>query len=287
MDVRTFDDAAVWLRAVEAYLLQDEARADLILGLADTLIRHPEVYDEKHLWAVVRGGVVMGAALQTPPHNLALARPANAGVLARLADAIDGSGIRLPGVTGADPEADAFAAVWSSLTGTRARRVMGQGVYSLRDVGDVPVPSGGSRKAEGPSDLALILDWLDEFQREVVPVELRGGPDETRRRAASVFTSDIGGFWFWEDDGRPVSMTGVGSATPNGVRIGPVFTPSEFRGRGYATALVATVTRDQLSRGHEFCFLHTDLANPTSNAIYRRIGYEHVCDSLVIAFEEG
>ena len=80
-------------------------------------------------------------------------------------------------------------------------------------------------------------------------------------------------------------MTGVGSATPNGVRIGPVFTPSEFRGRGYATALVATVTRDQLSRGHEFCFLHTDLANPTSNKIYQLLGYRPVEDRLMILFD--
>jgi len=125
------------------------------------------------------------------------------------------------------------------------------------------------------------------FMEEVVPSEIRASPDESRRRAESVFSSDVGGFWLWEDADTPTSMAGVSSATPNGVRIGPVYTPAELRGRGYATSLVADVSRGQLANGRSFCFLHTDLANPTSNAIYRRIGYEYVCDSLVVAFDRA
>ena len=82
----------------------------------------------------------------------------------------------------------------------------------------------------------------------------------------------------WEADGRPVSLVVAGSRTPNGRRIGPVYTPPAQRGRGYAGALTAAASQDQLDRGAAFCFLFTDLANPTSNAIYRRIGYEPVTD---------
>ena len=77
---------------------------------------------------------------------------------------------------------------------------------------------------------------------------------------------------------------GFGGPTPNGIRIGPVYTPPELRGRGYASALTAQVSQLQLDRGRRFCFLYTDLANPTSNAIYMRIGYERVCDSRELAF---
>ena len=80
---------------------------------------------------------------------------------------------------------------------------------------------------------------------------------------------------------------GFGGPTPNGIRIGPVYTPPELRGRGYASALTAQVSQLQLDRGKRFCFLYTDLANPTSNAIYRRIGYERVCDSRELAFTPG
>jgi predicted GNAT family acetyltransferase len=95
---------------------------------------------------------------------------------------------------------------------------------------------------------------------------------------------DDEGLWLWDDDG-PVSMAGFGGATPNGIRIGPVFTPSERRGRGYATALVAAFSEWLLRRGRRFCFLFTDLANPTANRIYEQIGYRRICEAAEIVFE--
>ena len=82
----------------------------------------------------------------------------------------------------------------------------------------------------------------------------------------------------------PVSLAGFGSRTPNGIRVGPVYTPPERRGNGYASALVGRMTAALLEAGHRFCFLFTDLANPTSNGIYQRIGYEAVTDVDQYAF---
>ena len=75
-----------------------------------------------------------------------------------------------------------------------------------------------------------------------------------------------------------MSWAGVGGRTPNGTRIGPVYTPPSERGHGYASALVAAASQAQLDEGLAFCFLFTDLANPTSNHIYQAIGYEPVTD---------
>ena len=94
-----------------------------------------------------------------------------------------------------------------------------------------------------------------------------------RRREA-----DPDGAWLLWDDGGPVSLAAYGNPTPTGTRVGPVYTPPEHRGRGYATSLVADLTAERLAAGLGFCFLFTDLANPTSNAIYARIGYEPVAD---------
>jgi hypothetical protein len=287
MEIRRFDDAAAWLSAAGPLLLADEARHDLILGIASTLIRHPAVYMAHRLWAGERDGGVVAAALQTPPHNLALARPSDDPALEDLARAIHADGVRLPGVTGALPEGEAFAGVWATLAGVAVRPVMAQGIYRLREVRPVPGAPGSLRRADRAEDLVLILRWLDAFVTEVVPPEIAGSPGERHRRAEAAFSSEEGGYWLWEDGGRTVSMTGADGPTPNGIRIGPVYTPPEDRGHGYATSLVAAVSREQLSRGRTFCFLHTDLANPTSNAIYRRIGYEHVCDSVVVAFDDG
>jgi uncharacterized protein len=92
-----------------------------------------------------------------------------------------------------------------------------------------------------------------------------------------------GGFLLWEDT-EPVSLAGWGGRTPNGVRIGPVYTPPEHRRRGYGSAVTAAVSAERLAAGRRFCFLYTDLANPTSNRIYMNIGYEPVCDSVDYAF---
>jgi len=78
----------------------------------------------------------------------------------------------------------------------------------------------------------------------------------------------------WED-GHTVSLACSGARTPNGSRIGPVYTPPEERGHGYASACVAALSQLQLDQGRRFCFLFTDLANPTSNHIYPMIGYQN------------
>ena len=66
--------------------------------------------------------------------------------------------------------------------------------------------------------------------------------------------------------------------TPNGIRIGPVYTPPEQRGHGYASACTATLSQMMLDSGYRYCFLFTDLSNPTSNSIYQKIGYRPVID---------
>jgi predicted GNAT family acetyltransferase len=79
-------------------------------------------------------------------------------------------------------------------------------------------------------------------------------------------------------DDRPVSLAGYGGPTRHGIRIGPVYTPPAERRRGYASACVAALSQQLLDRGRRFCFLFTDLANPTSNHIYQQIGYRPVSD---------
>jgi predicted GNAT family acetyltransferase len=70
-------------------------------------------------------------------------------------------------------------------------------------------------------------------------------------------------------------------------RINLVYTPPDRRRRGYATAAVAALTQQLLNSGSRYCCLYTDLANPTSNSVYRRIGYRPVCDIDQYSFPES
>jgi len=76
----------------------------------------------------------------------------------------------------------------------------------------------------------------------------------------------------------PVSMAVARGETPNGYRVGYVYTPPEVRGCRYASALVADLSQYLLDSGLSFCVLYTDLGNATLHAIYQRIGYEAICD---------
>ena len=218
MEVRAHHDPSAWLEAVLPLLMLDEARHDLCLGLVHTLVHHPSVYPSKYLWSVEDAGTVVGAALQTPPHNLILGQPSAEGANDLLADAIESAGIQLPGVVGGLPEAEAFAVAWCARTGNTARRVMGQGIYSLTEVLPVPAVAGTPRTAR-PDDLNLVAGWIQAFQDEVVPDALRSDPEERRRRLGSILGSDEEGICLWEADDQVVSLSGFGGPTPNGIRI--------------------------------------------------------------------
>ncbi|MEU5475584.1 GNAT family N-acetyltransferase [Streptomyces lydicus] len=89
----------------------------------------------------------------------------------------------------------------------------------------------------------------------------------------------------WEAGGRPVSMAGITRTLVGTARVAPVYTPPELRGRGYAGAVTAAVSQAAKDSGAQEVLLFTDLANPTSNALYRRLGYRPVEDYLVLTFE--
>jgi uncharacterized protein len=285
MDAVRLDDAAAFLREAEPLLLADEARHNLILGIAGTIRDTPDLYPLRSLWLVRAGGEVVAAALRTPPYNLVLARPRSTPALAALAEAAAGE--KIPGVVGTEPEVEEFARLWSQRSGIPGRVNMRQGVYALELVEPPPAVPGSVRVATG-DDRELALRWWIAFGEEVLH---EGGPGRERAEASveHKLSSPTGGFLLWEDGGEPVSLAGWGGPTPNGIRIGPVYTPPQLRGHGYATALTAELSQRLLdgrlfNGGRSFCFLYTDLANPTSNAIYERIGYRRVAEAAEVVF---
>jgi uncharacterized protein len=285
MDVVRLDDAAAFLTEAEPLLLTDEARHNLILGIAGTIRDTPDLYPLRSLWLVRDAGEVVAAALRTPPYNLILARPRSAPALAALAEAVAGE--ELPGVTGTEPEVEEFAELWSRHSGVAGRVNMRQGVYALEQVEPLAAVPGSARVATA-DDRALALRWWIAFGEEVLH---EGGPGRERAEASvdHKLSSPTSGLLLWEDGGDPVSVAGWGGPTPNGIRVGPVYTPPELRGRGYATALTAELSQRLLDGrlyegGRRFCFLYTDLANPTSNAIYERIGYRRIAEAAEVVF---
>jgi predicted GNAT family acetyltransferase len=217
-------------------------------------------------------------AIRTPPRNLVLSEVDDAEALRLVVS--DLVGTEIPGVLGPKGHAHAFAELWSARTGTTARRHMGERIFRLTSVRP-PRPVSGTVRLAANTERAVLIDWLSAFAREAL------GATDTSDIAKAVdhwLARQGRAMYVWDDRGA-VSMCGVGGETPHGIRIGPVYTPPGLRRRGYASAIVAAVSQAQLDRGRQFCFLFTDLANPTSNHIYQEIGYEPVRDVDVFLFE--
>lgn len=271
MRIERHSDPAAYAALATPVLLRDEARYNLELAILDR-IAHGEYADPVLL-------TVDGApALMTPPHNLTM-QTVPAAAAPGLAEWLHATGIEVPGVLAAPDAATAFAERYAALTGRGWAVAFEQGVYELRELVP-PAPVPGALRQATPDDGDLVVGWCRAFEEEV---HLPYG-DEQRFRDRITLAS--GGFWLWEDGG-PVSLAGCGGLTPNGARIGPVYTPPEHRGRGYGSAVTAGVTRVMLTeRGRTCTFLYTDLANPTSNKIYRALGYRHVTDVRQVRFAD-
>jgi uncharacterized protein len=274
LEVRRHGDAESFLADGGGFLMEREAEHNLILGLSGRLRVDSRIYGEAPYFAVAReGGEVVAATMRTPPHNLILSEVDDESALEPLAADANDVFESLTGVVGPKGPVARMAQIWEARSGQAAHLTLCQRSYRAKQALEPEGVPGTMRPYEA-RDRELVLGWMDAFVEEALP---EAPPEDSAawldRRAADPDS----GLAIWED-GEPVSMGGYGGLTPNGIRVGPIYTPPELRRRGYATALTAAMTRMLLDGGRRFCFLFTDLANPTSNSIYQRIGYRPVTD---------
>jgi uncharacterized protein len=284
MRVQRYTDLAAFSARVWPFLVASEAAHCLQLGILNGLASHPENYGAEPYMACVedeRGDIAL-VALRTPPHNLILSLPApdtelSSAITALLSD-VRAVTDNLRGVIGPYEPASRFATEWGDSLEMNVMAGIRERIYQLARVPPLQPAPGAMRHIE-ERDRELLRAWLKEFLLEALGehVPTADGMIDSRLRGGG------SGMYLWED-GEPVSLAGYGGPTPHGIRIGPVYTPPEARGRGYASALVAQMSQRLLDEGREFCFLFTDLTNRTSNHIYQEIGYEPVGDAAEYRF---
>jgi GNAT superfamily N-acetyltransferase len=285
MGWRTTGDVAEFLGAAGGYLRLERARNTVLLTVTEqmrvNLAREatPAAADPAHLplfgWWTGQGDEIGGAFMHTPPYPLLLtAVPAAAAV--ELAAAL--AGRTLSGVNAYPDAARGFAAAWRDATGSRATPLRGLRLYRLTELTwPDPAPDGGPRVATD-ADVALLTGWFTAFATEVNDPVAEDNEPVVRDKLG------YGGISLWLAGGRPVSMAAVTRQVAGMARIGPVYTPPEFRGAGYASAVTAELSLRAREAGAAEVLLYTDLDNPVSNSIYQRIGYRPVEDRVLLAF---
>lgn len=273
-----FEDANAFLEHTLPVFKADKTRHRLMLGIAIALQKRPDAFGEKtplmaaHLRQNAQPDFI---AMMTPPFPLLIWFETQLGEkeLKELALTIKEKGWDLPGVNGIASCSSRFASAWAEINQINAQPVMHSMSYELTEVlFPDPMPTGSFRFAQ-ENQAEILLKYMNEMQDDLnVTVRI----EYTLEHMHNFIGNKRIGIWLVDD--QPVSMAMSNRPQLTSIGISAVYTPNEYRGKGYASAVVATLSQELLNQGYQRINLFTDLANPTSNKIYKAIGFNEVCD---------
>lgn len=274
---------AAFLAVATDHLAAEPVVTNVLATVADKAVRHG-VPDRPHHWYALvrdRSGEVVGTAMRTAPfepYPLWVCPMPDAAAV-EVARALHARGEHPGGANGALPAARLVAEESARLWGGSVSVAMTTCLYELGTLVP-PVGVPGRARVAAYEDLGLCLDWFNAF---LPAARAQAGNGDGAQGHEEHDEHDIrpriseGLILLWEHDGAVVSLAACNPPALGVVRIGPVYTPDEHRGHGYAAAVTASVSRLAQAAGHRVC-LFTDRDNPVSNPLYVRLGYRHVVD---------
>jgi uncharacterized protein len=272
-DVDTFADD------VESLLYAAEDKFSLFLGVL--LQMKLGRYEDYFLAIDEEEGSICAAGLMTPSHPLHLiAFQESMGMEDRLAGTLMELGMEVEGVVGERSNAERFAEAWTQKAGVVRSVLMEQGLYKAEAVDFNFERSPGTWRIASRKDAPALEKWLMIFEMET-------GLALSSEREASW---EIEGYldrkevYVWEVAGQAVACLKKSRPTKHGITISFVFTPGEYRDKGYASTLVAEVT-DELLLEYNFVILYADLKNAAANKLFERIGYVLIAHQIHLGFE--
>ena len=279
-------DPAEFLEIAGDLLAADPVVSTVMATVTSRMVGEPPPDDRPQWWAVVRDehGEVAGLAMRTartPPHPMFVLPMPDDAALA-LARTVHARGESVGGLNGSLPAAEVCAGELARLQGDTVEVAQHTRLFEL---GDLVAPTGvpGSLRSATLDDFDLAQEWVDRFMYDA---DVQAGRDPDAHGREEILPEDLrkkielGTYWFWLDDaGERVHLTGANPPSYGVARIGPVYTPPEQRRKGYAGAAVAQVSQLFLDQGARVC-LYTDQANPTSNGVYVALGYRPVVDQV-------
>lgn len=281
MKIVKFEDPLQYQAKIMDYLVRFEAENNLLLGILAGIIGGEYRDITPYLACIIEGDEILTAVMCTPPHPALISyqnpAPGPAVLRALLDDLQNQLGDDFFGLSGNQEYVTPLIDLWQKLSGKEACLEMALRTYKLTRVEPVSgVP--GQPRLVNENDRELLLEWYAGFHRDSMDTE--PNPSLVRKQVTRYLEADpqLRGMMIWEVEGKPVSMAGYAGPTPHGIRVGAVYTPPDQRRKGYASACTASLSQHLLDQGFQFCFLFTDLTNPTSNHIYQQIGYRPVCD---------
>lgn len=283
-----YTDLNVFYQHVISFLLNHEAENNLLLGILNTLKKDIATYSKENppiFISVESEDMIELVSIRTPPYNQLISYTKDLKMIDRLVEELNRKKMKVPGVLGFKEGALRFAEKWCELHSLEFKLEVNERIYRLEQVNPETLGTNQVELATD-EDETIILEMSKGFFFEALPEEaievtdLEASQQRMKKSLQDkmIFVLKVGG--------QIVSMVKQGHHTPNGQIISAVYTPPQKRRKGYATELVAKVSQKTLSKGKKYCFLFTDLSNPTSNKIYQTIGYRPVTDMDLYRFHE-
>jgi len=271
-----------FLRRCGAYLEQNEAEHNLILSLCQSALQKKRQGKKSDISfsSLFNGNDFVMAAVQTPERNLVLSK-SDQPEIEKLIEKLAKCNFRFPGIVGPSDVVSGFFNKWTQITGQKSVEYVDQIIYTLKEV-LLPSMVEGEFCLAGKEDTSAVAEWISSFAKEALPKADQVSGENAFKKAKKMIRD--GRVAVWTVNGELVSMA-TASGTDNVARLGGVYTPLELRGRGYASATVANLSRLHLDQGKKMCCLYADARNPVLNSIYRKIGYEFIGRSSLYVLE--
>jgi hypothetical protein len=294
MELRFYDDPAEFLDVAGVHLAEQPVLSTVMASVAS---RIRDQLEAGVPWTAgvpcwfatfVDGGQVVSSAMRTAPFGEypAYLMPMSDDCAVLLARTLLDRDEPVLGANGALPAVQVFCEEMARATGKRATVGQHTRLFELGELKAPPEVNGRLRPAR-TDEQDVVTAWYHAFMADADEQAGRAPgssphespePDEMRRRI------ERGRIFVWEVEGVPVHVTAATDPAFGVSRIGPVYTPGEHRGRGYASRAVYEVSKGLLESGARAC-LFTDQANPTSNRIYEALGYERLADMANLRVE--
>ena len=277
--IEPFNDLTLFNARMADFFTKDPVHHAPILKILTTLEKNFNQFGEEAPWffCVSDEGEIFLAPACTPPRPLVMTDMPNSAVC-RLVEYLKNNNIELGGLRGPLKPSQLFVKLWHELKTDDVRPVVELRLYQLDEV-DHTIRTPGRLVQAGPEHQALVHAWVTAFSIEVALPH--GGP--TQASIASRIA--MGEYYFWEVGETMTCIAGKNARPHHGVsHVGPVYTPPEHRGHGYATDVSAALSQLILDEGAKYSSLFADLHNPQTNKIYQMIGYEEIGIHNVYSF---
>ncbi|MHB8131945.1 MAG: GNAT family N-acetyltransferase [Mobilitalea sp.] len=277
MVVKEYENAQMFLNDNESILLEHESVSQLILYNAYQS-KKELIFNKGMFGAVCEEENTVLLFCNVPSHNLVIyvvKQDDSAPASIALADSLGNKHVIISGINAKLDICQSFMEQYKKyISGTFAEK-LGMDIMEIRQLNDIK-PVEGKQRLALPMEAKFVTDWMIQFQLETLTSEM---DYEVALKKATKYIEDKKIYLYENSEQKVVSMAVAARKLSHGIAITYVFTPEEYRGKGYAAANLYYLSKEMLAQGYEFCTLFVDKKNPLSNRAYEKVGYKILEDN--------